>query len=157
MFKKVLIIVLVTIVLLIAISYLFFQRQTPDIYPEYQIAKLEQKTININDRQLTVEIADEPHEQSRGLSGRDSLDENQGMLFVFKSLLTPSFWMKEMNFPIDIIWLDADKKIIGIEKNVSPDTFPQTFSPPSPVLYVLEVNSGWSDRNNVKVGGVISF
>ncbi|MDP3696965.1 MAG: DUF192 domain-containing protein [Candidatus Taylorbacteria bacterium] len=157
MFKKVILIISIGLALLIATSYFFFRQDKPDLPSEYQMAGQNEKVIHINGRALTVEIADEPHEQAQGLSSRESLGQEQGMLFVFQQPLVPSFWMKDMGFALDMLWIDADGKVIAITKNISPDTYPETFSPPSPILYVLEVNAGWSDRNNIKVGDVVSF
>lgn len=143
--------------LLVLSSYLFFQDEK--IAPPENISEVieEKKTIYINNQGLNVEIADEPREQSQGLSGRASLGDNEGMLFVFTASHIASFWMKDMNFSIDMIWIDEYGKIVGITKNISPDTFPQTFSPSSPIKYVLEVNAGWSDKNNVEVGDYIDI
>ena len=118
---------------------------------------LETKTATINDTILEVEIAEKMIQQQKGLSGRKELEENKGMLFVYEEPHIPSFWMKDMNFPIDIIWINEDNKIIGIEKNVNPDTYPQTFTPPDPVLSVLEVNAGWSDAYNIEIGDSINI
>ena len=149
--------ILVGMGLLIATSYFYSRQNMPDIPPEYQMAGKNEKVIHVNGRVLTVELADEPHEQSQGLSNRESLGQEQGMLFVFQQPLVPSFWMKDMRFALDMLWLDASGTIIAITKNISPTTFPETFQPPSPILYVLEVNSGWSDLNNIKVGDIVSF
>jgi uncharacterized membrane protein (UPF0127 family) len=92
-----------------------------------------------------------PEEQMRGLSGRQSLEENAGMLFVYEIPSVPGFWMKEMNFPIDIIWIDENKKIVGITENLAPETFPQVFYPRSSVQYVLEVNSDWARDHSISV------
>ena len=113
--------------------------------------------IKIADHRLTVEIADEPDEQARGLSSRESMAKNKGMLFVFSKLGKPGFWMKDMKFTIDIIWIKESGEIIGITKNISPNTFPEAFYPPSEIKYVLEVNAEWSDRNNIKIGDAVSF
>ena len=123
---------------------------------KYHTAGQNEKIISINDRILTVEIADEPIEQVQGLSDRENLGSQKGMLFIFDQPIMPGFWMKDMHFDIDIIWIDASGTIVGIEKSVSPDTYPQTFNPPSPIKYVLEVNAGWSDKNKIKIGDQIT-
>lgn len=115
------------------------------------------KEIYIRDARLAVDVADEPHEQTRGLSGKEYMAADEGMIFIFPASIIPPFWMKDMKFGLDIIWVDANNTIIGIEKNVLPDTFPKTFSPSSPIKYVIEVNSGWSDKNSIKVGDPVSF
>ena len=110
------------------------------------------KKIKLGDVILKTEIALSADEKQKGLSGRDYMKENNGMLFIFPQSGLYPFWMKDMKFPIDIIWLDDGLKIIGLEKNINPNTFPEKFSPPSPAKFVLEVNSGWSDENEIKEG-----
>ena len=116
-----------------------------------------QGKIYINGTPLTIEVADEPNEHNLGLSGRLQLAPSNGMLFVFEQPEITAFWMKDMNFSLDMIWIDENLKIVGITKNISPDTFPQTFSPPSPIRYVLEVDGGWADKNKIKIGDTIKF
>lgn len=112
-------------------------------------------TVTIKGYKLEVEIVRTPEEQMRGLSGRESLAENAGMLFVYEQQTTPAFWMKEMNFPIDIIWIGSDKRIVDITENLAPETFPQLFRPSAPVQYVLEVNAGWAENHTISTGDKI--
>lgn len=111
----------------------------------------------INGVEIELEIARTPEEQARGLSGRGSLEANAGMLFVYGTPAVPGFWMKEMNFPIDIIWIDENKKIVDMSENPAPETFPQVFYSRSPVLYVLEVNANWAKDHNVSSGDTVTF
>ena len=113
--------------------------------------------VLVGNVEIEIEIADTPAERSQGLSGRRSLAENEGMLFVFDSSQIVSFWMKDMRFSIDIIWVSEELAIVGIEKNLSPATFPQTFSPTEPVKYVIELNAGWADNNNIEVGDSVNL
>ena len=99
-------------------------------------------TITIGSQTFPVEIAKTAKQHERGLSGRTSLEQNHGMLFVFDQPTVPKFWMKDMRFAIDILWLDENYKILGIERNITPDTYPKTFEPPVAVQYVLETNPG---------------
>ena len=110
------------------------------------------KKMKLGDVILKTEIALSADEKQKGLSGRDYLTKNRAMLFVFLQSGSYSFWMKNMKFPIDIIWLDDELKIIGLEKNINPNTFPEKFFPPSLAKFVLEVNGGWSDENKIKEG-----
>ena len=114
-------------------------------------------TLALNQAIFTVELAQTDEEKASGLSGRETLDEREGMLFVYDSEMIPSFWMKDMNFAIDIIWIDANKKITNITSNLSPNTFPQTFSPQKPIKYVLEVPAGTAAKNKLKIGDLIHF
>lgn len=115
----------------------------------------ETKFIKINEAEFLVQIADEPHEHQRGLSGRDSLGENEGMLFVFEKPDFHSFWMKDMKFSIDIVWIDENLKVIGVEPELSPQSFPKTFAPPRPVSYVLEISGGRAREKGIQVGNLI--
>ena len=95
-------------------------------------------------------------EKARGLSGMAGLPENHGMLFVYASSGRPGFWMKDMHFPIDIIWLSADFTIVNITPSISPDSFPRVFRPKEPAQYVLEVNAGFAERHGVSVGTLLA-
>jgi uncharacterized membrane protein (UPF0127 family) len=117
--------------------------------------------VNVNNNVLCVEIVDTPEKMSKGLSEREDLKENQGMLFVFGDKNIPGFWMKDMKFPIDIIWIN-DNEIVDISKNVpvpdaSTTTQPPNYSPSEPVNYVLEVNAGYVDKYNVEIGNTIEI
>lgn len=92
------------------------------------------------DKTLSVEIADTIESRTLGLSGRQSLPEEVGLLFVFDTPVVQGFWMKDMGFPIDILWFDAEKRLVDITEDLSPDSFPETFYPNQPIMYVLETN-----------------
>jgi len=101
---------------------------------------------------IALEIADTESKRIRGLSGRERLADGVGMLFIFPISGIYSFWMKDMNFPIDIIWLDETFKIVHIEANVEPNTFPKSFAPTLPSRYVVELNAGVASFKNLVVG-----
>lgn len=106
---------------------------------------------------FSVDVADTYFTLKKGLSERKSISKNEGMLFVFEKKDKQSFWMKDMFFSIDIIWVDENYVITHIEKSVSPDTYPKVFSPEAPSLYVLEVSAGQADLLGIKVGDTVSF
>ena len=114
--------------------------------------------VQIKNNIIAVEIADTPASQARGLSNHLPLSENQGMLFIFPERQTREFWMKEMLFPLDIIWLDGNR-IVKISANLPAEgvTPSKIYSSDSPVNYVLEVNAGWAERAGVKVGELIEY
>lgn len=109
-------------------------------------------TINIAGQNIKIDIARTNAEKEQGLSGRVSLAEDSGMLFVFDKSGKYSFWMKDMNFPIDMIWLDQDLKVVYIQENATPESYPESFGPNENANYVLEVVAGFSEKNNLKVG-----
>ncbi|MEI6316247.1 MAG: DUF192 domain-containing protein [bacterium] len=114
-------------------------------------------SLLIGRQEITVAFAMTPFEQQQGLSGTKNLSVDHGMLFIFEKPIIPSFWMKDMNYPLDIIWIDSNKKIIGVSENLDPKTYPQTFAPASNILYVLEVPAGFYRTNYLKMGDTISF
>lgn len=115
------------------------------------------KTEGFNKCQIRAELADTETERSRGLGGRGFLPEKGGMLFVFDSKDKHCFWMKDMKFPIDIIWLDDVKKVVNIESNVKPDTYPTGYCPESLARYVIEVNAGMAAELNWDAGDLLNF
>lgn len=140
---------------LVLVLFLHF-RQTVDTVDIKPLIKYEY-TISIGQLQIPVTIADTPQGQEQGLSGTISLDENAGKLFIFKDIGKYGFWMKDMNYSLDIIWIDENLKVIGISKDLKPETYPTIFYPPSAVKYVLEVNAGFSTRNNIAVNQLLTF
>ncbi|MGB3921718.1 MAG: DUF192 domain-containing protein [Minisyncoccia bacterium] len=115
----------------------------------------EEGSLVIGGTEVKVEIADTDLERSQGLSGREGLLPNHGMLFVFDAPGYHAFWMKDMKFPIDIIWINADSKVVWIEKNLSPETYPNLFRPKEPAKYVLEVPAGFAEEHGVVIGSVV--
>ena len=108
--------------------------------------------IKINNTDITVDISNDNCKRKLGLSGRKSLSDNIGMLFLFEKEGRNGIWMKDMNFPIDIIWFDSDEKIILLEKNIAPETYPGVFGEDAVSKFVLEVRSGFIEENNLKIG-----
>jgi hypothetical protein len=108
--------------------------------------------VIINGVTLKVDLATTSKEQEQGLSGRVGLKEDEGMLFIFDKPAPYAFWMKDMNFPIDMIWFGEDMHVVYIKRNATPESFPETFTPNQNAKYVLEVVSGFSDKNNIKDG-----
>lgn len=118
-------------------------------------------TLTIEANTLCTQIVRSQEEKEKGLSGRNPLTENQSMLFDFTNSLNrqPGFWMKDMKFDLDLIWIKNDK-VFAITENVSApknekenmDNNLQLYYPPKEIDAVLEVNAGWSKKNNLKVG-----
>jgi len=108
--------------------------------------------VVIAEQSIPVGIADTDEKRVKGLSGTESLKSNEGMLFVFDRPDNYSIWMKDMNYSLDIIWLNESKEIIYIEENISPKTYPKLFVPSEKALYVLEVNAGFVENSGIKVG-----
>ena len=101
---------------------------------------------------MTLIVASTSAEQEQGLSDVPYLASTTGILFVFDKPDDYGFWMKGMEFSLDIIWLDQSLKIIHIEHDLSPATYPKVFLPDSPAKYVIEVNVGLADKFSLDVG-----
>jgi len=126
------------------------------IYGFYFMKKTE--IIKINNKVIKVEIADNDMKRAMGFSGRENLPENQGMFFVYEKSDYYSYWMKDMKFPLDFIWIEKGK-VVGLTENVSTSNYPppKHLVPQEKVNAVLEVNAGFIKKNNIKVGDSVSF
>lgn len=120
----------------------------------------QEPSVTIGSVNIPVDVAKTSEEVQKGLSGRLSLDQDKGMLFLFSRAAIYSFWMPDMHFPIDIIWMSSNKKVVGISANVSNDfdpANPEFYKPPSPAQYVLEVNAGFAAKMGIKEGDSAIF
>lgn len=108
---------------------------------------------------LYVELAKTQNQRNRGLMFRRHLAQDRGMLFVFTQDHFWSFWMKNTYIPLDIIWMDKDRKVVDIVKGVRPirQENPPSFSPAFPARYVLEANAGFVEKNKIKIGDEVVF
>jgi uncharacterized protein len=97
---------------------------------------------SIAGQKVCIETVSSPKDQQTGMSKYSSYFCGRGMLFDFGKVGNYGIWMKDMKISLDIAWLDESKKIIKLEKNVSPDTYPQSFGDGISSRYVLEVLPG---------------
>ena len=104
-----------------------------------------------------VEFARTGPEKALGLSNRGSLPKNNAMLFVFNKPDTQCFWMKDMHFPLDIIWLDANQNIVFIENNLSPSSYPSVYCSNNTAKYVIEVNANTASKLKLAIGSHVIF
>lgn len=115
-------------------------------------------TVEIGNATISATIADTSQARSNGLSGTSDLAANCGMLFVFPADQAWQFWMKDMHYNLDIIWLDATKKVVHVVNNASPDSYPFTvFAPSASARYVLEINGGEAKKTDITVGERATF
>ena len=102
-----------------------------------------------------LEVASTPAAQQQGLSGRDQIAGDKGMLFTYPKLDDHCMWMKDMKFDIDIIWLNAEKRIVSIVPDAKPSSYPQTYCAKS--KYVIELQAGQTTARGLRVGGTMEF
>ncbi|MCA9397356.1 DUF192 domain-containing protein [candidate division WWE3 bacterium] len=113
--------------------------------------------ITVGSTPVVVEYAVTTEEWKQGLGERPILKDNRGMLFLSDELRIPGFWMKGMEFPLDIIWI-RNYKVIGIEHDIpvaETEEEIKTYYPPQAVDMVLEVNAGWAEKNKIGVGAEV--
>lgn len=108
--------------------------------------------ITVGGVSVYASIADTLPTRIKGLSDTPFLPDNVVKLFAFGVPGKHSIWMKNMNYPIDIIWVAKEGNIVHIEENVSPDTYPESFSSPVEAWYVVEASAGFAASNTVAIG-----
>lgn len=101
---------------------------------------------------VTAELATTDTERAQGLSGRAGLAQGRGMLFVFQQNGDWGFWMKDMRFPIDIVFINELGIVMSADASVSPDSYPQVFYPPNPARFVLELPAGFAAAHGIGPG-----
>lgn len=138
---------LIVIVVLVSIAFFIFKNSMGNSVSDRVCIK--------NKACFNAEIADTDEKKVLGLGNRDFLWKNSGMLFVFEEKGIYGFWMKDMRFPIDIIWISKEMKISGIVKNFQPcesNEFCPVVYPDEEIAYALEINSGLSDSYEFEEG-----
>ena len=151
-----------TIIVLIAVALLFIvnnfiNNNEPEV--KYYMFKKEGEltfTDSLGNAKIKIdlEIADNEYERQLGLMNRKSMEENQGMLFIFSNERIQSFWMRNTLIPLDMLFINKDKEIITIHKNtetLSAKSYPST----APAIYVVEVVGGFTDKYNIVIGSKI--
>ncbi len=114
-------------------------------------------TVRLKNNVFNVEVMRTDEQRQRGLSGREKLDIEAAMLFEFEMPDKHCFWMKDMKFNIDILWFNDQNRLIHQERNAPLASYPNSFCPPAPAKYVLEVQAGTADRLNLQNGETIYF
>lgn len=149
MLKRVAIIFLV--LLCVSLVYFYFGKTNLSISETTSLTFLERGVA------IKIFIADTEEERVRGLSGVKKLKQNEGMLFIFQDEDDRTFWMKDMNFPLDAVWIDENFSVVGVTENITNKPPVVVFKSPSPVKYVLEVNAGFVKKFMIKVGDRVSY
>lgn len=114
--------------------------------------------VRVGSTQFEVSVSDEPREYTQGLMGKDTLPSDSGMLFILPGEYRPVFWMKNMKFPLDIIWI-KDNRVLDIHEEVPIPTGSRflTYSPKENVNMVLEVAAGTVKKNQIQIGDLLWF
>lgn len=157
-------VILVFIAIAGAVEFLLYPKhaKSPTAFPATEY--IYPHSLLVGNKKLFISIERTEKEMEQGLSGTQYMADNNGMLFDFGSgaSVTPSFWMKDMDFDLDFIWI-KNNTVIGITPNVPapPENLKSKieslslYPPPSPVDSALEVNAGWAEKNHIRVGDVV--
>jgi hypothetical protein len=120
-------------------------------------SKVNYKMVQIGSETFKLEVADTQASREKGLSERDSISKNGGMLFDFKTDGNWRIWMVQMRFPNDVLWLNSSGQIIHIKQNAQPADYPEVYHADSPSRYVIELASGTVLSQGLKVGNTIKL
>jgi uncharacterized membrane protein (UPF0127 family) len=149
---------IITLLVIVVIGYFISQRDASMVRnPLGEYALYDTTMVEFRGREYTSYVVDTERLRSRGLSNKSSLPEDEGMLFVFDESDIHSFWMKDMNFDIDIIWINENGSVVYIVQNASPESYPEFFTPTQESMYVWEVNAGFAAENGIDIGGRIEI
>ena len=148
---------IIIVILVVTANFIWVDKKYISEPPKEKIEESKIQYVEIAGKKIKVEVVATPEARVLGLSGREGLKEDEGLLFIFPNSAAHLFWMKDMKFSIDIIWLDADGRVVYIKKNARPESYPEVFKPEQNAKYVLEVLAGFSDKNNLKDGDGVEF
>jgi len=124
---------------------------------------LDHISITVAGLAIDAEVARTSDERGLGLGFRDELGHGAGMLFVYEEEGRHSFWMRGMRFPLDFIWIDAERTVVDLTLDVpapepgTADADLESIVPVAPVQYVLEVNAGVVREGSVSIGDAVTF
>jgi len=140
------------ILAVVAVTWLLIYQNFGDNIKNFFSSGEPTYVVYLSDVALEVTVADEPHERIQGLSGVESLRDFEGKLFIFDVEDYYGIWMKDMLIPIDVMWFNNDLRLVHIERNMTPDTFPDSFTSDEPARFVLEMNAYFVDSLKIQEG-----
>lgn len=157
---KKIIFVLLCVLVILKLYDIYADNVAPAIFNRNEVTPtISQTSVQIGTIRYRVELADNDAERQQGLSGRSELAPSTGMLFIFPSKDTYAFWMKDMKFPLDLIWVDGDT-ISDITENVPiplTQTYLPQYRPKLPIDKVLEINVGEVKKHGFFIGQKVNI
>jgi uncharacterized membrane protein (UPF0127 family)/cbb3-type cytochrome oxidase subunit 3 len=142
---------------LLVLAVAYWRHQEPPAGEAWRAYFPETMPMKVGETLVRASVADTEKEKKRGLSGTPDLPEGVVKLFVFEADGAHPIWMKDMLYPIDILWVNAAGTVVHIEPNVVPETFPTVFSSPVPARYVIETAAGFAARHDIAVGAEVTL
>ena len=115
------------------------------------------RAVRIGNASYNLEVADTNVARTQGLSGRVTMPADHGMLFSYDNQDIRCFWMKDMRFPLDILWVNARNQIVHVQNSAMPDSYPHVFCANAPAKYVIELRAGQAVEHKMYVGQMIQL
>jgi uncharacterized membrane protein (UPF0127 family) len=106
---------------------------------------------------LLAEVVNTKSSRMLGLSGRSKMLDGEGMLFIFDTPGKYGFWMKDMTFSLDILWINKNGVVVAVERGLTPETYPKTYINGADATYVLEINAGQSEKLGLYLGSKVKI
>lgn len=144
--KKFITIAGISLLFLVIAFFLYGILSGPRIFTDY-----ERRSVKIGKEKYRLYVSDTEPKRMRGLSEVASMPNNQGMLFIFEEPDTYGFWMKDMKFPLDMIFL-RESKVVDLKENVLETSFPQIYYPITAVDAVIELRTGQIKKTGIRIG-----
>lgn len=149
---------IITVLALLATAFIVFTLSQHKDFVSFFRLEAEKPLVIFNEKTpLRVTVVQGILDRKRGLSGRESLEPTEGMLFVFSDDAHHGIWMKDMQFPIDIIWVDKDGVVVSVEHAARPESYPRVFEPSVPARYVIETNAHFAESFGISRGSQVKL
>lgn len=123
----------------------------------FWVAKSQYRTLHVANKAYRLKVAQTAQSRALGLGNRTSMSNHEGMLFAYQTPVETCFWMKDMLFPIDIIWVNGAHEVVFLQQSISPKTYPKTFCTSTAAPYVIELDAGQAKLSNIRIGTRLSF
>jgi hypothetical protein len=144
---------------LVAFWYIMADGRAPIFWPSFSLVEaktetglLEPNTLVINEQKIKVDIAATPEKRTRGFAGYEYLPDGTGFLYVFDEPDFYSFWLKDVTFPIDIVWISYYHDVVDIAAYLTPQTSPKILEPKKPAKYILILPAGATEKLRLEIG-----
>lgn len=150
--------IIIFAILLLSAGFFDYHFTLPFLYEYFKPTKCStyiEHDITIKNSRIIAEVANDDCKRILGLSGRKTLEPGKAMIFEYENDGIREIWMKNMNFPIDIIWINSSFEIVGIENNVDSSTYPQKFGGEYRAKYVIELPVNFINNNNISRGDTV--
>lgn len=145
--------IIITLIFLLFIAFLLEKREIKDNF----LTKQKLAAISIGNSVLKAEVVNSAANKLRGLGGRKSINDGEGMLFVFSYDDYHGIWMKNVRFPIDIFWLNNDFRIIDFKMAIKPESYPEIFYPREKARFILETGAGFAEKRKIKFDDLVKI